>query len=282
MTDLPPGAVQIEDLKEEDFKPKWYLNGFPKSGLHWLALLMLPVARPLFDDHDLWSQPWAGTFRDNSWTNDGVPSERVCYKIGRLRDGHYLKGHCGYRDDIERFLWYSGIATIFLYRDPRDVAVSQAFHVLSEDDDKMAHPDKDLYRSMDSFEDVLRAVIIGVEGFPGVMARWANYTGWLDVDWILKLRFEEIKANPHATAIKILRYGLHRASGIFGLEPNIVEDNLDTVAGWMVKAGERTDKSPTFRKGAVGDWHEYFTPELKRLFAETDRDGWLERLGYEW
>lgn len=278
---MRPGQVAVEDLREEDFRPKWYLNGFPKSGLHWLALMMMPVARPQFEDHALWNQPWAGTFRDNSWTNDGVPTERVCYKIGRLQDGRFLKGHCGYRTEIEEFLWYAGIATVFLYRDPRDVAVSQAFHVLSEDDHKMAHPNKELYKAMDSFEEVLRAVIVGVEGFPGVMARWANYATWLDVEWALKLRFEEMKADPHATAMTILRYGLHRASGIFGLEPTIIEENLEQVASWMVASGNQTDRSPTFRKGAVGDWREHFTPELRALFEQTDRDNWIERLGYE-
>lgn len=282
---LPTGAIPIDELQEEDFQPKWYLNGFPKSGLHWLALMLAPVAKPQFEDHRLWTMPWAGSFMLNSWTDREVPLERMTYKIGRLADGQYLKGHCAYSDEVERFLWYLGAACIFIFRDFRDVAVSQAYHVLSEDDDRMAHPDKDLYKTMDSFEDVLRAVIVGTTGsdgvvYPGVMERWQYYAGWLDADWVLKLRFENLKADTHQVAMRILRYGLRRASSIFLLEPQLITAGLETVAGWMVQAGKQKDKSPTFRKGAVGDWQEHFTPELARLFEETDWDNWLVQLGY--
>lgn len=281
-----PGAVPVKDLKEEHFQPKWYINGFPKSGLHWLALMMMPVAKPLFDDHELWNVPWAGTFRMNSWTSWTVPMERVTYKVGRLTDGHYLKGHSAYSDELERFLWYLGAAAIFVYRDFRDVAVSQAHHVLSDRDDLMVHPDKDHYRALGSFDETLKAVIGGTETeegvvYPGVMERWAYYAGWLDVDWMCQIRFEELKADTHAIAVRILRHGLQRVSNVFGVQPDVVEDNLDLVASWMVQAGKRTEKSPTFRKGTTGDWRAHFTPQIKALFKETDSDNWLERLGYE-
>jgi hypothetical protein len=275
-----PGAVPIEDLREEHFQPKWYLNGFPKSGLHWVALMVRPIASPQFEDHEIWSQPWAGTFRMNSWTNWTVPTERVTYKIGRLQDGKYIKGHAAYSDELERFLFYLGTGTAFIYRDMRDVAVSQAFHVLNEDDTKQSHPDKDLYKSMASFDDVLRAVIEGIDKYPGVMERWSDYAGWLDVDWVCKLSYEEIQADPQAAAVKILRHGLARTSGIFGLDPEVVEDNLQMMGRVMVQSGAQTHLSPTFRRGETRDWQTHFSPELARLFAETDRDGWLVRLGY--
>jgi len=271
--------VLISALKEEDFTPKWYLNGFPKSGMHWIALMMIPIAEPLFDDHNLWSVPWAGTFTGNSWTLNSVPLERVAYKIGRLRDGYFFKGHSAYSDELERFLWYLGISAIFIYRDLRDVAVSQAFHVISENDDLMSHPDKDIYKKMDTFDEVLEAVIKGIDVYPGVLDRWPHYAGWLDAEWVCKIRYEDLIKDPHREAIRILKHGLGRVSTVFGLKPDIKEDNLNIVAGWMVEAGKRTDKSPTFRKGSTGDWREYFTPEISRLFAELD-DGWLEHLGY--
>lgn len=276
---------KIEDLKEEDFKPKWYLNGFPKSGLHWLALMMMPIAEPLFEDHNLWNIPWAGTFAGNSWTNNNVPLGRVTYKIGRLRDGYFFKGHSAYTEDLDKFLWYLGASTIFIYRDLRDVAVSQAFHVLNENDDLVAHPDKKLYMDMDSFDDVLRAVIVGVTAedeteYPGVVDRWEHYAGWLDCDWVCKIKFEDLVEDTHAVAKKMLRHGLQRTSSIFGLKPTINEENFSTVADWMVTAGNKKEKSPTFRKGVTGDWRNHFTDEHRELFRETGGDGWLEKLGY--
>lgn len=278
-----PGVVPIEDLRQEHFTPKWFLNGFPKSGIHWLALMMYPLARPQFTEHELWGQPWAGTFRLNSWSTLMVPLERVTYKIGRLQDERFIKSHSAYVEALERFLWYLGVCTIFIYRDPRDVAVSQAFHVLS-DTDEMSHPDKAFYKAMDDFGAVLKAVIVGAEHdgirYPGVMERWEYYAPWLDVPWVYKVRFEELKADAHQVAINIIQYGFERVSGIFGLQPTIITENIDTLAEMMVRFGQRTDQSPTFRKGAVGDWREHFTPEIEQLFMETDKDGWLERLGY--
>ncbi len=78
----------------------------------------------------------------------------------------------------------------------------------------------------------------------------------------------------------MLKYGLNRVSQVFGLAPNIMEENLDMVSEWMVEAGKKTEYSPTFRKGAVGGWREYFTPAIIGLFKETDKNNWLERLGY--
>ncbi len=274
------GEWKIEELKEEHFQPKWYLNGFPKSGLHWVALMMLPIAKPQLETHELWNLPWAGTFMQNSWTLDRVPLERVTYKIGRLMDGYFMKGHSEYTPELEQFLWYGGFCHVFIYRDFRDVAVSQAFHVLSDNDDLMSHPNKDLYKAMDSFEDVLKAVIMGVDEFPGVMERWEYYAPWLDVGWVYKLRFEQLKEDNQGVAKNLLGYGLRRVSNIYGLEPNVIDQSLETVSGWMVEAGNRTEYSPTFRKGNTGDWREYFTPEIEELFKKTDKNNWLERLGY--
>jgi hypothetical protein len=279
--------VPIEDLREEHFMPKWYLNGFPKSGLHWLSLMMMPVAKPLDDGHEYHNTPWAGTFFHNSWSHEWMPTPRTTYKIGRLLDGTFLKGHCGYNTEIERYLWHLGVANVFIYRDLRDIAVSQAFHVLSEDDDKMAHPEKGLYKKLPDLESVLYEVICGVTSeetgveYPGVLERWEHYAGWLDVDWTCKIRFEELKADTISVARKVLTHGLHRICGIFGLTPKVVVDNLDVVTGWMVSAGKMTAKSPTFRAGRIGDWKTHFTPGLKRTFKDLDTNGWLVRLGYE-
>jgi hypothetical protein len=272
--------IEIEDIREEHFIPKWVLNGFPKSGLHWVSLMLMPVAKPQIGEHEIWSEPWAGTFRGNSWTASLVPPERVMYKIGRLQDGYFFKSHNAYSDELERFLYYLGVACVFIYRDFRDIVVSQAFHVTSEDDTRWAHPQKDLYKNMDSFEEVMRSVIVGIDKYPGVMERWEYYSGWLDVEWICKLRFEELAEDTNAAAKKIIRHGLGRAASIFGLKPNVIEENLDIMADWMVSAGRMTEKSATFREGKAGKWREYFTPELGRLLAETDKNGWLMRLGY--
>lgn len=269
MTDLHP------------FEPKYFLNGFPKSGLHLIWLMMLAISKPT-PAQEHWIGAWVGTFNDNSWSNRWLPLEKVLFRVSQLRNGHFLKSHCGYRPEIEQFLYYSGITHIFIYRDLRDVAVSQAYHILNKDDGLFPHPDKDTYRSLGNFSEVLKAVIVGTGKWPGVIERWEQYAPWLDVDLVYKVRFEEARHEPEKVASGILWHGLNRIASVFyEQEIPLLQDVHDALVKTMVKnAGVRTN-SPSFRKGNVGDWREHFTPEIKQMFKETDKDSWLVRLGYE-
>jgi len=274
-------TMQNLEIEKHVFAPRWLFNGFPKSGLHLLSSLMGTVARPLVEPDGLWEFPWAGTFRDNSWSREWVPIDRILYRIGRIQDRHFLKSHLAYHHDIERFLYYSGISHVFIYRDLRDVAVSQSYHVVSDDDTRFAHPNKELYRKMGSHEEVLKAVISGVDRFPGVLERWEDYAPWLGIDWIYKTNFETVRTDLAVAARNILTYGLDRVSSVFDCKLNIVEENFDLVVLGMVEMAESKKYSPTFRKGNIGDWHDEFTPEIKDLFKEHDKNNWIIKLGYE-
>lgn len=269
-------------IERYPFQAKWYLNGFPKSGLHLVAQMLHPVAQPQpAEDIDLWKKPWAGTFKRNSWSEEWTAPEQALYRIGRLQDGHFLKSHTGYTDEVERFLYFLGVAHVFIYRDPRDVAVSQAYHILNENDERFCHPGKELYRAMDGFSDVLMAVIRGVDRYPGVMQRWRHYAPWLDVDWVHRVRFEDLRADPHGCAEAILRYGFDRVAPLYGQKLIVDEDAVSIVVQMMVANSERTGRSPTFRKGTVGQWREEFTEAHRAAFKETDAEGWVVKLGYE-
>jgi len=268
------------EIKRPSLDTAYYLNGFPKSGLHLLAAMVLPVAKPLIDEDGPFDKPWAGSFLDNSWTTRWSRLEPLLYKTGRLRAGTFLKAHTGHNDAIEQFLYYLGCAHVFIYRDPRDVAVSQAYHVVDEDDVRFAHPDKELYRALGSFDDVLAAVIEGIEGYPGVMERWALYAPWLEVDWTLKVRFEDAVRDTAGTAERVLTYGLERVARVFGSKPVINREAFDLLIARMVEAVQARTYSSTFRQGTAGSWREHFAEQHKWLFKESDADGWLTRLGY--
>jgi len=277
-------STDDQRVTEQDiFEAKWYLNGFPKSGTHMLVQLVRPVANlNPGTERGLWRQPWAGTFDGNSWTNEWMGLERTCFKAGRLRGGHILKAHSGYCGALERFLYLLGTAHVFIYRDPRDVAVSQAHHILSaREDDHLAHPEPELYEALGGFDEVLEAVIVGLGRYPGVMARWEMYAPWLDVDWVLSVRFEDVRTDPERWAKVVLRYGLNRTAGIWGHEIEFEPSGFEAVTAVMANATRQRDKSPTFRKGEVGGWREAFTERHRRLFQESDSNGWLVRLGYE-
>jgi hypothetical protein len=260
------------------FDLKIYLNGFPKSGLHLLVQYVATIASHIPTDHPLFHEPWAGTFWFDGWGNAWLPLEQTTFKIGRLAPNQFIKAHAGYQPSLERFLWQLGVAHIFIYRDFRDVAVSQAFHILDEREN-FQHPAKEEFQRLGGFDEVLEAVIVGHREFPGVMARWNYYTGWLDVPWVLSVKFEHLLDRPREMADKILMYCLNRAPLIWGGEAELDAAQRENVVQMMINNARNTSLSPTFRKGKAGGWRKHFTARHRELFKETDA-GWLKLLGY--
>jgi hypothetical protein len=261
-----------------EFKPRFYLNGFPKAGLHLLAMLVMGICRPYMDtfkDH------WAGTFDHNAWTNMEADLRFVLYRIGQVPPGHYIQAHAGYFPDLARMLSWSGVAHVFIVRDLRDVAVSQAHHIISSDGKRFLHPAKEAYTLLGGFDEVLMAVIEGLGPFPGVMDRWGRYAGWLHVEETLVVRYEEARENLEATARAVLEHGLGQIYPLQGEQIKVEASIFDQQVRGMLATGGNPQLSPTYRKARVGDWREVFTEEHKAAFKRTDQDGWLVQMGYE-
>lgn len=260
---------------------KWYLNGFPKSGLHYAATLISPLAKPAQSDGPR-TKPWAGTFEDHSWTTRWQNLKKQMYHMSNdIAPGFYLKGHCGWTQNIEAFLWSCGFCHVFVYRDPRDVAVSTMYHILS-DEEKDIHPGKQKFKLLGNKSSILSAVILGLDEYAGVMERWALYAPWLSIDWVYKFRYEEVRTNPMKAANSLIYYGLARLGEIFELNFDC-QDSTDELVRLMVGAAEvgAREKLYTFRAGRIGDWRQEFNAEHKELFKQTDKNNWLIRLGYE-
>lgn len=263
-----------------EFRPKWYLNGFPKAGLHLLELMISPVATAM--PGCKWqADAWLGTFQYYAWTNRWQDTQEYLQKMARLTAGRYFKGHSGHRREIDEWMMYAGISHVFIYRDLRDVAVSQAHHILNYDGVRFQHPAPNAYKALGGFDEVLSAVITGLGAFPGVVDRWVLYAPWLDCEWTLALRYEDVLADPANAAKQMLEYGIERTLKPFNLNIRVSSSLFDKAVAEMAEMGGRTELSPTYRKGQPGEWRERFTDEHRALFKKSDPDGWLVRLGYE-
>jgi hypothetical protein len=266
-------VVASGDGKEIQIKPKIFINGFPKSGLHLTELMATCMAKPFVE------KPWVGSFKGNAWLTEYQDIEYIKARFWCPTPDTYIKGHCGYTDEIGQMLYDYDFAVIFVCRDLRDVAVSQSYHVTLEDK-RLVHPDKEIYQKLKTHEDVLKAVITGLEGYPGLIERWETYAGWYDTQWALKLHFEHILHNTRNTAELMVRYVYGRAAQIKGLSIKLNGEDVDHMVDAMVKMSKKTELSVTYRKGTSGQWREEFTPEIKDLFKERAGD-WLIRMGYE-
>lgn len=255
--------------------PKVYLNGFPKSGLHLAAMITLCLV-----ETEAYKWPWAGTFRYHSWTNEWGPDWKIFQGISRLRENTYLKAHAGFRQDIAEFLYHLGAQVAFIYRDLRDVVISQSFHVISESENAM-HADKDLYRNLPNQEARIIACIEGIDKYPGVISRWEQYADWLKVDWVHKMRYEDMRLEPFATYKKFTEYVYNRMAEVNGIELDLPEAKINAHVFRMVALAEKRNLSPTFRRGIPGEWAQHWTPKIDDAFEKVGGHEWNRRLEYE-
>jgi len=286
------GIFQVENIRpntqmeEGDEKivaidPRVFVCSFPKSGTHLVEQMIQPFVYRMPAE-----KPWAGTFLDHSWTVQWSNIRNTLRRIGWIDYGTYGKGHLGYNEILEAHLYGMGVALLFVYRDPRDVVVSLAHHIM----DGQTHSRNEWYQEM-GFDATLLAVIKGLGPYAGVMERWNEYAGWLDVPWVLKLRFSDLVGpDKREWCEKILRYVVGHCAAHRGFNAELDVDVMDNVADRMIKNSERTDRSPTFRRGVAGGWRDEFKAGHCVAFADTDvrwaeeyglEEPWLVHLGYE-
>jgi sulfotransferase 6B1 len=271
-----------EHLAQQIFGTKWVANGFPKSGTHLLAQMLHPLAP--FEgptEAGYFEQPWVGTFTGNSWTLEPQRLERTAFALGRVGNGKLIKAHLGYSPELANFVFLLGMAHVFIYRDLRDVAVSQAHHILrSTEDAGLAHPNPTAY-TRDDFAQLLLEVLVGHAGFPGLVQRWTAFAGWINDPWTLAVRYEDLVADPKTWAGRIFSRAMRQAGLRFEAEIGLDPYGTDVVTTVMAENAQRRERSPSFRRGQPGAWREDFQPPHIAAFRESGGAEWLVTLGYE-
>jgi hypothetical protein len=259
------------------------INGCPKHGQHLLVMMAAGVCEALpasiYNDG-----PTLGTFWYNSFTTQWLDLERWYFLMSRVQQGQYVKGHIGWTESVARFMEQARMAHVFITRDLRDVAVSQAYHILSGDETNNRHPAKAMYRAIEKeqgFDGVLEAVITGVGPFPGVSELFEAYAPWLEERNVHHVKFEDALEDLEGTAAGMLGYGIEQfTSGIWEDRYVVDKGEFDKTAAGMVNIAAQKERSPTFRHGVAGDWEALFKDRHVSLFKAHDRGQWLQQLGY--
>jgi hypothetical protein len=242
-------------------------NAMPKSGSH----LINQVVQGLVRIGPFVNPGFPPVNRDE--TNEKLPDREIIANIQRMRSGDIGYGYVRARQPFISLLTGAGRATIFVYRDPRDMIVSHVFYATQMHQGHAMH--RYYTQTLHTMEERINAAIQGVEE-PGselspVRSKYEGYLGWLDQPQALCLRFEDLILERRASLGKFLDYLEGR-----GFTPTLPR-NQEIEA---LKKAIAPKKSGTFRKGQPGNWREHFTPANKAFFKETTGD-LLLRLGYE-
>jgi hypothetical protein len=242
-------------------------NAMPKSGSHLIIQVLQgltrigPFVNPGFPP------------LNRSEANTKLPVEAVLANLKRMRPGDIAYGYIAAREPYLSALVQPGRATIFVFRDPRDVIVSHVFYATE------MHPGHGMHHYytevLINMEERIDAAIQGVQE-PGselssIRAKYQAYLGWLEQPDVLCLRFEELILEREAALGRILDYLQGR-----GFTPRLER----TAAVEVLQEAVAPRKSGTFRKGQPGNWQEHFTQANKAHFKAVAGD-LLIQLGYE-
>ena len=247
--------------------PPIFGNAKPKSGSHLLLQVLNGFTRIM---------PYRYVEAD--------PVRTIKYEGGRRNQDEILADlrnqpagviRWGYVDatpQIASFLTQSGRVNFFIYRDPRDLLVSQVFFATDMHEEHGMH---NFYTSLPDFGERLKVAITGIDRdglyMVSVKQRYEGVFQWLNQKNVMCLRFEDLINNRDATLASMLDEVEKTGYKI----PTPRETALPILVDAI-----QPKKSRTFRSGKTGGWHEFFTDEHKNLFKDIAGD-LLVRLGYE-
>jgi sulfotransferase 6B1 len=247
--------------------PPIFGNSKPKSGSHLLLQVLAGMCQVA-------PYKYVEAEPVRTITKDGrrKTKEEIMRELKQTPRGVIGWGYVEASPENVAFLCQPGRVNYFIYRDPRDLLVSQVFFATDMYEDHGMH---DYYTSLPDFDERLKVAITGIdrEGLRmvSVKQRYEGVFQWLEQRKVLCIRFEDLINNRDATLNAML---------------DEVEKTGYTIPTPRKKAlsilmeAIQPKKSRTFRSGKTGAWQEYFREEHKKLFKDVAGD-LVVRLGYE-
>jgi sulfotransferase 6B1 len=261
------GAVWRWKRLSFDQAPPVFGNSKPKSGSHLLLQVLNGFTQIM---------PYAYVAAEpvRTITKDGrrKKKEEVRSELQRIPRGVIGWGYVEASPENVAVLCQPDRVNYFIYRDPRDMLVSQVFFATDMHEEHGMH---EYYNSLPDFGDRLKVAITGIDRdglkMVSVKQRYEGVFEWLEQPDVMCIRFEDLVNNRDAT----LRVMLDEVEKTGYLIPTPREKALE-ILGEAI----RPRKSHTFRSGKTGGWREHFKDEHKALFKDVAGD-LLVRLGYE-
>ena len=247
--------------------PPIFGNSKPKSGSHLLIQVLAGLCQ-VAPYRYVEAEPI------RTITKDGrrKTKEEVLGELDNMPRGVIGWGYVDASPENVAFLCQAGRVNYFLYRDPRDLLVSQVFFATDMYEDHGMH---DFYKSLPDLEARLKVAITGIDRdglyMVSVKQRYEGVFQWLEQKHVMCIRFEDLIENRDSTLNAMLDEVEKTGYQI----PTPREKALS-----ILMESIQPNTSRTFRSGKTGAWKAYFTEEHKTLFKYTAGD-LLVRLGYE-
>jgi len=247
--------------------PPVFGNSKPKSGSHLLLQVLNGFTR-------IMPYKYVDAEPVRTITPDGrrKAKEEILDGLRRVSQGVIGWGYVDATPENASFLTEAGRVNYFIYRDPRDMLVSQVFFAT---DMHEGHGMHEYYNSLPDFSERLKVAITGIDQdglkMVSVKQRYDGVFQWLEQKKVMCIRFEDLINNRDVTLNSMLDEVEKTGYRI----PTPREQALSILVDAI-----QPKKSHTFRSGKTGGWTQYFTDEQKSLFKDVAGD-LLVKLGYE-
>jgi len=234
------------------------VSGLPKSGTH----LLKKVAEALTGTRATWIKRYSRTYRDLT--------EQAIEQAKRTRQT-LLSAHLhGTAENVELIKKYD-IRTVFVYRDPRDQAVSLAYYLHRMNPRARQMFANNLFNLGIGDERLSREELLTLI-ISKLPESYAFFMPLADEENILAIRFEDLVGTKGGGSDEAsLRTIEQITEKLLG---TIDEKRIQTVAHSLFGG------TMTFRKGKIGQWKDEFTEEQKALCKEVAGQLLID-LGYE-
>jgi len=231
------------------------------------------------------------SFAEGSWPE---PPEWDPYKFDRtyleLKSGQVLCAHYPLNDDINKLLEDESLLGIYLYRDPRDTAVSAVLYIKNVLKQHPLHP---LFSRMSESEAItlmLSGGVIQLENRVNVFSKvqHINHEGikyfcdwgqeWLTHPKVLAVRYEDFVSNGLQAAVfeQLIKENIEIDISVF--QETSKQMSFERMTSGRAQGVE--DKRSHFRKGVIGDHRNYFN-DLHKAICKKNIGGFLIERGYE-
>jgi len=226
------------------------VNSVPKSGTTWLRTLVSSL--PGYTNHRLEGRKASDP--------DGLL---------RVKPGAVFHGHLMHSERVREIAQARGFAVFFIYRDVRDVIVSDYHH------QRYLNPKRaPEWLGTMSFDQAVRGDVLG--RWSSAVRRFMDVPNWIADPLASTVRYEDLRADTLGEFTRLLReQELEVARD--DVRAAVERSSFEAVSAR--RPGEEDRRSP-FRKGLVGDWRNHFSAEAHaHLMKQVE--GPLIALGYD-
>ena len=242
------------------------VNSFPKSGTHLLYQIFWELE--CTNDFKSFIASHGSRNKSENTTHD------TNYKITSLLDGELVRSHIFYDNSTSKLLIDKNFINYFIYRDPRDVVISESNYLYNMNRFHILHKH---YKNIDNLNDRINFSIMGNDFYDtkhtyrNIKDRFNKYYGWLADENCFCVKYENLIGESKNETIKsILEFFIERSN---------IKNDINKLMDKSIKSINPA-KSHTFNTGGQAKWKIFFNDENKEIFKKYAGD-LLINLGYE-